>query len=84
MNDTGENDSGENTTRPVPLWRALLLQLWPVLAGVATGFAFRLIFNGSPNRALDVMMASFVLLVPVAIGAVTVYLAERIARRNWN
>lgn len=31
----------------------------------------------------NVMMASFTLLVPVAVGAVTIYVAERSQRRSW-
>lgn len=48
-----------------------------------TGLGFRLIFWGEPDAALSVMMASFALLVPVAVGAVTIFVAERAKRRSW-
>jgi uncharacterized protein YndB with AHSA1/START domain len=62
---------------------SILGKLWPLLAGAATGLALRLVFWGDANEAFDVMMASFTLLVPVAVGAVTVYTAERTRRRSW-
>lgn len=55
----------------------------PLLAGVGTGAVFRLLFNGGSNEAYDVMMSAFALLVPVVVGVVTVYVAERISRRSW-
>lgn len=68
-------------SRPKPRY---LARAWPLGLGVATGFAFRLAFRGDgPGAAYDVMMASFTLLVPVVIGAVTVYAAERAQRRSW-
>jgi hypothetical protein len=44
----------------------------------------RLLFRGKPGHAYEPMMRSFVLLVPVLVGAVTVYLAERVKRRSWS
>jgi hypothetical protein len=44
----------------------------------------RLVFSGKPGGAFNAMMLSFVLLVPVAVAAVTVYLAERAHRRSWS
>jgi len=41
------------------------------------------VFRGDAEGPFNVMMASFTLLVPVAIGVVTVYVAERARRRSW-
>lgn len=56
---------------------------WPILAGVLAGVFFRLLYSNEPARFYNAMMSSFVLLVPVVVGAVTVYLAELTARRDW-
>ncbi len=56
---------------------------WPVLAGALVGLALRLIFLGKPTEPLNVMMSAFVLFVPLAVGAVSVVVAERSARRSW-
>lgn len=58
-------------------------RIWPLLLGMATGLGFRLVFWGNPQQAFNVMMASFVLLVPVAVGVVTIFAAERSRRRSW-
>lgn len=63
--------------------RSRLGWLWPLGFGIATGLAFRLVFWGDVRESYNVMMASFTLLVPVAVGAVTVYVAERSKRRSW-
>jgi hypothetical protein len=47
------------------------------------GVALRLSFLGDSNSAYAPMMGSFIYLAPFAVGAVTVYLAERRARRTW-
>lgn len=56
---------------------------WPVLAGVMTGVAMRLAFSGKAGGPYAAMMSSFVLLVPLLVGAVTVYAAELQRRRSW-
>ena len=56
---------------------------WPLLAGVLTGIALRLVFSGKPGDMYAAMMGSFVYLAPVLVGAVTVYVAERSERRSW-
>ena len=56
---------------------------WPVLAGAVLGVLLRLVFFGRPGGAYAAMMASFIYLAPVLVGAATVYLAERQQRRSW-
>src|SRR5262249_18933218 len=56
----------------------------PLLCGALVGIGMRLLFWGNPGHAYHAMMRSFVLLVPVLVGAVTVYLAERVKRRRWS
>ena len=58
---------------------------WPIplALGAATGLAFRMIFTGSPSGPFYAMSSAFMLLVPVVVGAVTVYVAERWRRRSW-
>ena len=61
----------------------LLRWLWPVALGASIGMGWRLAFQGHPNSPYNAMMASFVLLAPITIGAVTVAVSERTARRSW-
>jgi uncharacterized protein YndB with AHSA1/START domain len=44
----------------------------------------RITFSGDPGEAFSAMMASFALLGPVLVAAVTVYVAERFERRSWS
>jgi hypothetical protein len=55
---------------------------WAVLAGAVVGLLLRLVFLGAPGGAYAPMGTVFVVLVPLAVGAVTVYLAERVERRS--
>ncbi|TAG77371.1 MAG: SRPBCC domain-containing protein [Betaproteobacteria bacterium] len=55
---------------------------WPVLAGALVGVLVRLVFLGKPGGAFAPMGMAFVFFVPLAVGAITVYLAERTARRS--
>ncbi len=68
---------------PDELGRSLFEVFWPLILGMSTGLGLRLVFRGVSDEALDAMMASFTLLVPVAVGAVTVFAAERSKRRSW-
>lgn len=61
---------------PFPRW-------WPVAGGVVAGIALRLVFSGSPGGPYAAMMASFIYLCPILVGATTVYLAERQQRRSF-
>lgn len=55
----------------------------PLLAGALVGIAMRLLYSGKPDQAYHAMMSSFVLLVPVAVGAVAAYVGERTRRRSF-
>jgi hypothetical protein len=57
--------------------------LWPIAAGVLAGLALRFVFSGHPGHPYATMMASFIFLTPLVVGAVTVYVAERQRRRSW-
>jgi hypothetical protein len=56
---------------------------WPVLAGVLAGIALRLAFSARPGEPYAAMTGAFIYLAPLAVGAVTVYFAERQERRTW-
>jgi hypothetical protein len=56
---------------------------WPLLAGAITGIALRLAFSGKPGGPLAAMEGAVIYLTPMAVGAVTVYAAERRRRRSW-
>jgi len=56
---------------------------WPVLAGLLVGFVYRFIFSATGIEAYSTMNVSFIGLVPMAVGAITVFLAERHKRRSW-
>ncbi|MEY4561033.1 MAG: hypothetical protein RLZZ618_310 [Pseudomonadota bacterium] len=67
-----------------PLPRQLPFSGWlPLAAGALVGIVLRLIFTGIPGGAYNVMAASFIYVAPFAVGAVTVYVAERQKRRTW-
>jgi uncharacterized protein YndB with AHSA1/START domain len=56
---------------------------WPVLAGALAGIALRLVFSGVAGGHWSAMAGAFVFLAPIAVGMVTVYVAEREHRRSW-
>ncbi len=56
---------------------------WPIAAGAVLGVLLRLAYAGHERGPYHAMMGSFIYLVPLAVGAVTVYLAERSVRRTW-
>jgi hypothetical protein len=57
--------------------------LWgPLVAGALVGVAIRLLYSGKPENPYEAMMNSFVLFVPLLVGGVAVYLAERTHRRS--
>lgn len=57
---------------------------WPLIAGVACGLALRLIFSGKPGGVFAAMTGAFIFGAPMAVGAITVYVAERSERRTWS
>ncbi len=57
---------------------------WPVLSGGLVGLLLRYVFFGEAGRPYAAMMGSFIYLVPLLVGAVTVYLAERRQRCSWS
>ena len=57
---------------------------WPLAGGVLLGIALRVIYSGRQGEAYDAMSGSFALLAPIAVSAVTVYVAELRARRTWS
>lgn len=63
-------------TLPFSFW-------WPLLVGALVGVAMRLVFSGKPGNMYGTMMASFIYLVPILVGIVTVYIAETRVRRTW-
>lgn len=56
---------------------------WAIGGGALAGILLRLVFWGDPGQAFGAMLASFIYGAPVLVGAVTVYLAERIESRSW-
>jgi hypothetical protein len=52
--------------------------------GALTGIVLRLIFSGDPGGAFTAMKGAFVYLAPIAVGAVTVYVAEAKEQRKWS
>src|SRR5690242_17022755 len=56
---------------------------WPIIGGALFGIALRLVYFGGAKGPYAPMMGAFIYLAPFAVGAVTVYLAERRARRSW-
>lgn len=56
--------------------------LWPLLVGTLIGVGLRLVFSADPGEPYATMMGSFILFAPLAVGAVTVYVAERRKRRT--
>lgn len=55
----------------------------PLWAGTAAGVALRLVFSGKPGHSYAAMMAAFIYLSPLLVGAITVYVAESSRRRSW-
>lgn len=56
---------------------------WPVAVGAFAGIVLRMFFQGKPGQSWAPMMAAFIYLGPILVGAVTVYVAEKIKRRSW-
>jgi hypothetical protein len=48
-----------------------------------TGIALRLVFSGKPGGLYSAMDGAFVYFVPIAVGAITIYIAETKKPRSW-
>lgn len=59
------------------------LAWWPMLVGALLGIAMRLVFSNDSDRAYNAMSNAFMLFVPFAVGAFTVYAAETREQRKW-
>jgi len=69
----------------VPQYSRLQRLGWwaPFIGGASVGIAMRLVYSGQPKNAYSAMDSSFVLFVPVLVGAVAVLIAERGKNRSW-
>ena len=80
------------TNNPTELWPAneppptktvLPFSRWyPLGAGVLAGLCLRFLFSGEPGGSWSAMAGSFIYFSPIIVGAVTVYIAEKIKRRK--
>ncbi len=75
--------SGALTSNPSSGRLLPFARRWAILSGAIAGLILRLLFIGGPGERYAPMGTAFVLFVPLAVGAVTVYLAERVKRRTW-
>lgn len=76
--------SPPDTTEPPRFWIVRFGWTVPLICGAIVGVALRLFFSGTPGEPYHAMESSFTLLVPILVGAVTVYMAERTERRSWS
>lgn len=63
-------------------WDQRIAWASPLVCGALAGIALRLLYSGKPGQPYHAMMSSFVLLVPIAVGAIAAYVAERTRRRS--
>lgn len=66
----------EKETLPYSRW-------WPPLAGMLLGVLLRVLHSGEQHAVFNAMGSSFIVYAPLAVGAITVYVAERSQRRSW-
>ena len=59
------------------------LRRHPIIIGALFGVLLRLLFSGGGGSAWSAMAGGFIVCAPLAIGALTVYLAEKQQRRSW-
>jgi hypothetical protein len=76
--------SPPDTPEPRRFWIVRFGWTVPLICGAIVGVALRLFFSGTPGEPYHAMESSFTLLVPILVGAVTVYMAERAGRRSWS
>src|ERR1700691_3531821 len=75
--------SSTSSAGPHRFWVVRLWSAVPLACAALVGIALRLFFSGTPGKPYAAMESSFTLLVPILVGAVTVYAAERAGRRSW-
>src|ERR1700678_2937620 len=75
--------SSPSSAGPHRFWVVRFGWAVPLACGALAGIALRLFFSGSPGKPYAAMESCFTLLVPVLVGAVTIYAAERTRRRSW-
>ena len=75
--------SSPSSAGPHRFWVVRFGWAVPLACGALVGIALRLFFSGSPGKPYAAMESSFTLLVPLLVGAVTIYAAERAGRRSW-
>lgn len=67
-----------------PRKKALPFSKWlPFIAGAVIGVVLRLVFSGTSGSAYTAMASAFIWLVPMAVGASTVFVAECQTRQSW-
>ena len=83
----GEKSSTDSSPTPPPDGaypdRLPFSGWWALLAGALAGLAMRFVFFGKAGSNNSAMMAAFIYVSPVVVGAITVYVAERRRRRTW-
>jgi hypothetical protein len=76
--------SSPDTPEPHRFWIVRFGWTVPLICGALVGVAFRLFFSGTLGEPYHAMMSTFTLLVPIVVGVVTDYMAERAGRRSWS
>lgn len=82
--DVEDNDGEPDVLDKKPKLRRRVLSrpfLTPFIAALIYGFVIRLSYNSSP--ALNTLTYGFIGVMPIAIGAITVYLSSRTFRVTW-
>src|SRR5258707_4706649 len=74
--------SSPDTPEPHRFWIVRFGGPVPFRGAAFDGVSSRLFFSGTPAELYHAMMSSFTLLVPILVGTVTVYIAERAGRRS--
>jgi hypothetical protein len=76
---SSEQHSGspKGTSLPFSGW-------WPFAVGAVFGVILRLVFHNNSGDIFSPMSSAFLLMTPFAVGAVTVYAAEKRVRRSWS
>jgi hypothetical protein len=72
-----------NPAAPHSDHRLPIAKRYPILAGALFGVLLRLAFSGDGGSAWSAMAGGFIYAAPIAVGMLTVYLAERQRRRTW-